>query len=224
MSTVARRTSPVDFEVLATAGEGSRARAGRLRTPHGTVETPIFMPVGTNATVKAMDPDDLREGLRLVKGEIARLGSEESRPLFEMVSTIFYIDPLDRPDLVPALDEAVSLVVGFGEWVIPVLIRQLEDGDIKAQLAVAHALGRIGADAIAPLLAEYQASTNASVRQFVLYTLSKVKSPMIVSLPKAPSRLSSPSFPKIISSPRPPIIRSSPSLPLRVSTPSPPDS
>jgi queuine tRNA-ribosyltransferase len=34
---------------------------GRLETPHGVVETPIFMPVGTNATVKALDPDDLRE-------------------------------------------------------------------------------------------------------------------------------------------------------------------
>jgi queuine tRNA-ribosyltransferase len=40
---------------------GSRARAGRLRTPHGVVETPVFMPVGTNATVKALDPDDLHE-------------------------------------------------------------------------------------------------------------------------------------------------------------------
>jgi HEAT repeat protein len=132
------------------------------------------------ALLASAEPDDLREGLALVKKEIARLGSEESKPLFEMVSTIFYIDPLDRPDLVPALDEAVSLVVGFGEWVIPVLIRQLEDGDVKAQLAVAHALGRIGADAIVPLLAEYQASTDPSVRQFVLYTLSKIKSPMIV--------------------------------------------
>jgi queuine tRNA-ribosyltransferase len=56
------RPSPVGFEVLATADtQGSRARAGRLRTPHGDVETPIFMPVGTNATVKALDPDDLHE-------------------------------------------------------------------------------------------------------------------------------------------------------------------
>jgi queuine tRNA-ribosyltransferase len=37
------------------------ARAGRLTLPHGVVETPQFMPVGTNATVKALDPDDLHE-------------------------------------------------------------------------------------------------------------------------------------------------------------------
>ena len=39
---------------------GTRARRGRLHTPHGTVETPVFMPVGTQATVKAVGQDDLR--------------------------------------------------------------------------------------------------------------------------------------------------------------------
>jgi queuine tRNA-ribosyltransferase len=38
-----------------------RARLGRLELPHGVVDTPQFMPVGTNATVKAMSPDDLDE-------------------------------------------------------------------------------------------------------------------------------------------------------------------
>ena len=37
------------------------ARAGRLHTPHGTFDTPIFMPVGTQATVKAMSPDELKD-------------------------------------------------------------------------------------------------------------------------------------------------------------------
>ena len=45
------------FEVLSTDGA---ARAGRLTTAHGVVETPIFMPVGTHAAVKALAPDDLR--------------------------------------------------------------------------------------------------------------------------------------------------------------------
>lgn len=48
----------LQFEVLARSGN---ARRGRLRLPHGTVETPVFMPVGTQATVKAMDPDELKE-------------------------------------------------------------------------------------------------------------------------------------------------------------------
>src|SRR4051794_22931292 len=42
------------------ADGSTRARVGRLDLSHGVVETPQFMPVGTNATVKALDPDDLR--------------------------------------------------------------------------------------------------------------------------------------------------------------------
>ncbi len=48
------------FEVVA-ADPSSWARLGRLVLAHGIVETPQFMPVGTNGTVKALDPDDLRE-------------------------------------------------------------------------------------------------------------------------------------------------------------------
>lgn len=46
------------FEVEAR-DSGCAARAGRLRLPHGVVETPIFMPVGTQASVKALSQEDL---------------------------------------------------------------------------------------------------------------------------------------------------------------------
>ncbi len=52
------------FQLLAEDGS---ARRGRLETPHGTVETPVFMPVGTAATVKTLAPRDLEElGVRIV--------------------------------------------------------------------------------------------------------------------------------------------------------------
>ena len=38
-----------------------RARRGRFETPHGTIETPIFMPVGTHGALKAMTPDQVEE-------------------------------------------------------------------------------------------------------------------------------------------------------------------
>ncbi len=54
-------TGVASFEVVvpSPADGSTRARRGRLTLPHGIVETPQFMPVGTNATVKALDPDDL---------------------------------------------------------------------------------------------------------------------------------------------------------------------
>ncbi len=51
---------PGTFEIHANDTR-SRARAGLLYTAHGAVETPVFMPVGTQATVKALEPRDLRE-------------------------------------------------------------------------------------------------------------------------------------------------------------------
>ena len=50
-------TAPVRFELVATEGE---ARHGRLITPHGAVDTPAFMPVATQGSVKSLDPGDLR--------------------------------------------------------------------------------------------------------------------------------------------------------------------
>ena len=37
------------------------ARRGRIHTPHGIIETPVFMPVGTQATVKSLTPEELKE-------------------------------------------------------------------------------------------------------------------------------------------------------------------
>ena len=57
---------PFSFELQATDPSTS-ARAGRFTTGHGTVETPVFMPVGTVASVKTLTPDDVRStGARIL--------------------------------------------------------------------------------------------------------------------------------------------------------------
>ncbi len=48
------------FKII-SKNKHSKARAGVINTPHGDIETPIFVPVGTQATVKAVPPRDLRE-------------------------------------------------------------------------------------------------------------------------------------------------------------------
>ena len=42
----------------------SGARRGRIYTPHGVIETPIFMPVGTQATVKSLTPEELKNDVK----------------------------------------------------------------------------------------------------------------------------------------------------------------
>jgi len=61
----------MQFKLLATEG---RARRGSLTLNHGTVETPVFMPVGTYGSVKAMSPAELAEiGARIVLGNTFHL-------------------------------------------------------------------------------------------------------------------------------------------------------
>jgi queuine tRNA-ribosyltransferase len=64
---------PVKFKLLHTDTD-SRARLGCIDTPHGQVSTPAFAPVGTQATVKALDPRDLHQlGAELVLGNTYHL-------------------------------------------------------------------------------------------------------------------------------------------------------
>jgi len=52
--------SAVKYELI-KKDKKTGARLGRLHTPHGVIETPIFMPVGTQATVKTMSPEELKQ-------------------------------------------------------------------------------------------------------------------------------------------------------------------
>ncbi len=65
--------SGFSFELLHTDAH-SAARSGRIRTAHGEIETPVFMPVGTQGTVKSLSPDELREtGSQIILGNTYHL-------------------------------------------------------------------------------------------------------------------------------------------------------
>jgi queuine tRNA-ribosyltransferase len=59
-SAIGRARIPESFDFTFRATGTGRARLGRLETPHGGIDTPQFMPVGTQATVKSLTPADLR--------------------------------------------------------------------------------------------------------------------------------------------------------------------
>jgi len=62
-----------DFRVISKS-KATRARAGVLQTSHGTVKTPVFMPVGTLATVKSISPEELTDsGARIILGNTYHL-------------------------------------------------------------------------------------------------------------------------------------------------------
>lgn len=70
------------FEITARDA-GSQARTGRLQTAHGCIETPVFMPVGTQGTVKAMAPHEIAEmGFPIILGNTYHLND---RPGMEII-------------------------------------------------------------------------------------------------------------------------------------------
>jgi queuine tRNA-ribosyltransferase len=76
------------------------ARAGTLRTAHGNVRTPVFMPVGTKATVKTVDPDELRAvGAQLVLGNTYHLHFRPGDELIEELGGLHAFMGWQRPIL-----------------------------------------------------------------------------------------------------------------------------
>lgn len=69
-----RESAPRILRLVAECSR-SRARAGELRLPHGTVATPVFMPVGTQATMKGITAEQLDSlGCRICLGNTYHLG------------------------------------------------------------------------------------------------------------------------------------------------------
>ena len=87
------------FTVLARSSE-CQARTGRLVTLRGTIETPVFMPVGTQATVKAVTPEDLKSlGAQIILGNTYHLYIRPGHELIRELGGLHRFMHWDRPIL-----------------------------------------------------------------------------------------------------------------------------
>ena len=85
---------------LSSTDPHSQARRGRLHTPHGIVETPIFMPVGTQGTVKAVHPDELRAiGGQIILGNTYHLWVRPGTDVIREAGGLHRFMNWDRPIL-----------------------------------------------------------------------------------------------------------------------------
>jgi queuine tRNA-ribosyltransferase len=85
------------FEFHLEARSGA-ARAGALALPHGTVETPLFMPVGTQGTVRALSPNDLRSvGATLLLGNTYHLHVRPGEQVVAKLGGLHRFMAWDRP-------------------------------------------------------------------------------------------------------------------------------
>src|SRR3990167_9282543 len=86
-----------NFKVIAKDGA---ARAGVLKTLHGDVETPVYMPVGTQGTVKALTPDDLKTlGAQIILGNTYHLNLRPTSELIKKMGGLHEFMRWDGPML-----------------------------------------------------------------------------------------------------------------------------
>ncbi len=99
----------------------SRARAGTIATPHGTILTPIFMPVGTQATVKSVSPEELRAaGAQIILANTYHLMLRPGSPLVAEFGGLHSFMHWDGPILTDS--------GGFQVWSLGHLRKLNEDG------------------------------------------------------------------------------------------------
>ena len=90
---------PDHFQLLKTDA-GTAARRGRLHTRHGVIETPIFMPVGTQGTVKSVTPQHLREiGAQIILGNTYHLNLRPGSQLIRELGGLHKFMGWDGPIL-----------------------------------------------------------------------------------------------------------------------------
>ena len=114
-----------DVDVPPPTDGSTRGRVGRLTLPHGVVETPQFMPVGTNATVKALSPDDLREaGATIILANTYHLYLRPGHERIARLGGLHKFMAWDRPILT---DSGGFQVVSMGE------LRKIDDDGVTFQ-------------------------------------------------------------------------------------------
>src|SRR2546426_2308724 len=100
-----------EFTIDATSGP---ARTGTLTLPHGAVETPVFMPVGTQGTVRALSPNDLRRvGATLVLANSYHLHVRPGEQVVEKLGALHRFMGWDRPLLTDSGGFQVFSLEGF---------------------------------------------------------------------------------------------------------------
>jgi queuine tRNA-ribosyltransferase len=108
-------TPGFSFEVLATLGH---ARAGVLHTPRGDIPTPVFMPVGTAGTVKAMTADELRApplDAKIILGNTYHLYLRPGLEVMEAAGGLHKFAAWDRPILTDSGGFQVFSLAGINE-------------------------------------------------------------------------------------------------------------
>lgn len=132
--------------------------------------------------IAAHDLETIMTGLDLIREGIHSYGEDELLLITDTLGSLFFIDCFDRPDLQTAVETAIDTLAEIGPEIIPYIIDTFEGSDIKAHIAFAKVLGKIGVPAIPHLVEFYRHSDDPLNKSYALYALGKIKDKGVLAI------------------------------------------
>ena len=131
-------------------------------------------------TLRSEDKIQIQRGLEGLAERLPELEGVQFEEAIHAVVGLFYVDPVDHPELLPVLEQAESILADLREKVIPAILGFLGESDLKTHFHLAAVLAKMGYAAVNPLLDAYEKADDPYARVFTLYALGKVKDPKVL--------------------------------------------
>jgi len=130
--------------------------------------------------LRSEDKLTIQQGLEALSRRLSSLQESDFEEALQALIGVFYIDPIDHPELLPVIEQAEGIVVDLRDRAVPVILRSLGESDFKIHFRLASCLGKMGHSVVRPLLSAYSEAHDDYARVFALYALGKVVDPRLL--------------------------------------------
>ena len=130
---------------------------------------------GLYERLQATASDELLAAIIDVRRAVSEMDPEQRAEAASALATLFYIDPSDRPDLEPVVDQAIKAVVALGPELIPHHLDEMRGVDFQAMFRYAKMLAHFGEDAVDSIVNTLEGADDPHMIAGGIYALSKIR-------------------------------------------------
>ncbi len=123
--------------------------------------------------LKSSDSEQVKKGLELSRELIS--GGEYSEDFVELLTSLFFTDVYDYPELRKNVEEAAYLIGSLGKQVVPSLLKSIDSADAKAAFYYALSIGQIGYSPVQQVLQKLLTTQSNFTRALLIFSLGKIK-------------------------------------------------
>jgi HEAT repeat protein len=151
---------------------GSKSRAGEVTMLDEDFRSAI-------ESLRSTRVEEIERAIDHLREHLGTLPEEQFRAAVEAMSSLFFVDTYDRPDLESALDRVVEALASAGQKVVHLLLEFMRGSDIKSHLYLATTIGLIGNPALPALRLFVATEEDPYSRSCALFALGKIRDPEV---------------------------------------------